>query len=507
MEQSGNTSSYLRICKKDPSTMMVAPKTEDYHLLGDVLDQGLKELGYSWEDLNVEPFASAKQHVLDLFCSKRKNCCYKFYWPSFGMAYGNPRFSKLGRFLTKTALERSRMDLCSPDRGAHGGNEYWCTLLDKLMLTSIQLPDHAIYVPSCCMTFIGRPGWGIMLSMVDRSPAPVPWEHLDPAMVQEIQCERSGYTLDVLKNQLRPRDAVQTTHGGDEYAVSDTVAPNSPCGVPNALTHTPSGPASKNPLAFPTQAQPSGCLPAGFRWIAVADSVALLSTTPHPSQAGVPTRLPDVLGSRPPAASGRGGPFPLSPRSLSRVSLCVLRPLIRGPQGPPSSLRTPHGRPTVQGISPTSCGQGPHGWPMVPQSMATCFPLPRGLLLGAFCPPIFLLSFCLQPLDVPLCFATSHHWPSLRAPPLIPCLYSSGMPETQWRGPTGCSSIRGPFRALCTGCSYPIPLRFFRTRFPIRRGCLRSLPQPFPGPVTASHPATRVNTPPGCHQPPGRPVS
>ena len=72
---------------------MAAAKTEDYQLLGEVLDQGLKKLGYSREDLSVELFASDKQHVLDLYCSGGKNCCYKFYWPSFGMAYGNPRFS------------------------------------------------------------------------------------------------------------------------------------------------------------------------------------------------------------------------------------------------------------------------------------------------------------------------------------------------------------------------------------------------------------------------------
>ena len=38
--------------------------------------------------------------------------------------------------------------------------------------------------------------------MVDGSLAPVPWEDLDPAMVQEIQRESSDYHLDVLKNQL-----------------------------------------------------------------------------------------------------------------------------------------------------------------------------------------------------------------------------------------------------------------------------------------------------------------
>ena len=93
LEQSEHTSSYLRVCKKEPTTMMVASKTEDYQLLGDASDQGLKELGCSREDLNVELFASDKQHILDLYCSKGNNCCYKFYCPSFGMAYGNPRFS------------------------------------------------------------------------------------------------------------------------------------------------------------------------------------------------------------------------------------------------------------------------------------------------------------------------------------------------------------------------------------------------------------------------------
>ena len=233
LEQSEHTSSHLRVSQKEPSTMMVASKTEDYQLLGDVLDQGPKELGYSREDLKVELFASDKQHVLDLYCSKRKNCCYKFYWPSFGMAWGNPRFSELGKVLTKAALEHSRMVLCSPDWGAHGGNEYWRTLLDKLMLTPIELPDDAIYVPLGHKTPIVKPGWGSMLSVVDGGLAPVPWEDLDPAMVREIQRQSSVYTLDVLKNHLRPGDAVETTPGGEEYVESDTVASDSPCRVPN----------------------------------------------------------------------------------------------------------------------------------------------------------------------------------------------------------------------------------------------------------------------------------
>ena len=75
LEQSDYSSSYLRVSKEEPSNMMAASKTEDYQLLGEVLDQGLKESGYSREDLTVELFASDKQHVLDLYCSKGKNCC------------------------------------------------------------------------------------------------------------------------------------------------------------------------------------------------------------------------------------------------------------------------------------------------------------------------------------------------------------------------------------------------------------------------------------------------
>ena len=72
LEQSEHSSSYLRVLKEEPSNMMAASETEDYQLLREVLDQGLQELGYSREDLSVELFASDKQHVLDLYCSKGK---------------------------------------------------------------------------------------------------------------------------------------------------------------------------------------------------------------------------------------------------------------------------------------------------------------------------------------------------------------------------------------------------------------------------------------------------
>ena len=83
--------------------------------------------------------------------------------------------------------------------------------MEKLTLTSIQLPDNAIYVPLGCEAPILKPRWGSMLGVVDGGLAPVPWEDLDAALVQEVQRESSGYTLDVLKGQLQRRDTVETT--------------------------------------------------------------------------------------------------------------------------------------------------------------------------------------------------------------------------------------------------------------------------------------------------------
>ena len=103
--------------------MMVASKTEDYQLLGDVLDQGPKDLGYSREAL--------KQYVLDLYYSKGQTFCYKFDWSSFRMAYRNPRFSELGKVLTKVALERGT------------GVLYWRSLNSP--------PPSCLTTPSTCL--------------------------------------------------------------------------------------------------------------------------------------------------------------------------------------------------------------------------------------------------------------------------------------------------------------------------------------------------------------------
>ena len=149
------------------------------------------------------------------------------------MAYGNPRFSELGKVLTKVALERSRMVLCSHDWGAHGGNEYWRTLLDRLTIASVELRDEAIYVPLGRKTPIRKPGLGSMLSVVDGGHTPIPWDDLDPTLVQTILRKNDGLTLGDLNDRQQLQHVIETTPGGDEYIVPNANAPNSPCHVSN----------------------------------------------------------------------------------------------------------------------------------------------------------------------------------------------------------------------------------------------------------------------------------
>ena len=161
-----------------------------------------------------------------------KTAATNFTGPLSGLPTGTPGSVNLGNLFTKVALERSRMVLCSPNWGAHGSNEYWRTLLDRLTISSVRLPDEAIYVPLGRKTPLGKPGWGSMLSVVDGGLTSIPWENLDSTLVQTIQRESDGLTLGDLKDRLQPQDAIETIPGGDEYVVTNSNAPNSPCHVP-----------------------------------------------------------------------------------------------------------------------------------------------------------------------------------------------------------------------------------------------------------------------------------
>ena len=194
------------------------------------------------------------------------------------------------------------------------------------------------------------------------------------------------------------------------------------------------------------------------------------STTPHPSRAGVPTRLLDALGCRPSTAGGQGptlSTFPLVP--LTREPTCT-QAIDPGISRSTLTLADTSRPSRSSGHFPDFPWPGSpwlaHGSPL----HGDRFPNPMGLLLGAFGLPALPMSHFL--------FATSRHRPVPCVPwtpypvgpwcgpshtpfpapspcPFIPCLYPTGSPATLWRWPTGASSFQGPLRALCTGRSLP----------------------------------------------------
>ena len=114
-----------------------------------------------------------------------------------------------------------------------------------------------------------------MLSVVDGGLASIPWEDLDSTLVQAIQRKSDGLALGDLKDRLRPQDAIEIIPGGDEYVVTNTNAPNSPCHV-SVLSLSVDYPSY---LALSTQmtklsTTPSSCRP---RW----RKPRTPSTSPH----------------------------------------------------------------------------------------------------------------------------------------------------------------------------------------------------------------------------------
>ena len=279
----------------------------------------------------------------------------------------------------------------------------------------------------------------------------------------------------------------------------------------------------------------------GFLWIAVADSAAFLSLN-HIPPLLIPHGLEYLLGTWMylgvvnPRLKARGRPFPCCPRSRSRVNLRVLKPLTRGPQGQPTPLWTPHGRPGVQGIFPTSRGQAPHGWPMVHHSMATGSRIPRGCC-SVFCaaPPTLLRTPATSLSPVPRSVIDHYLFPApLVFPfpwgccvvlatgcslshPLLPYSRVFGPPgrqQTFSAGPLDPHPSADRFVRLARVAPFPPPLSpaprpftlhslFSAPRaFPCSLGCFAALATR-PCLSRPLFPSSSVYTPPGCQQPCG----
>ena len=233
------------------------------------------------------------------------------------------------------------------------------------------------------------------------------------------------------------------------------------------------------------------------------------STSPHPSRAGVPTRLPDALGRRPSTAGGQGATlstFPLVPLTREPTCTQAIDPGISRSTLTPADTSRP---------SPSSGHFPDFPWPVSPWLAhgsplhGDWFPNPTGLFLGAFGLPALPMSHSPLPHPGTGQFPASHGplTPSGRCAalatrpspphPLVPAsrVYTPpGRLLPCGAGPLGPLPSRDRFVRLARAAPFPPP-------------SLSPVPRPWPSPpgclAAPSHPSFRVYTPTGRQQPRG----
>ena len=92
LELSGRNHSGLRYAAKTNY------RTDHYQLARHVLENGLGPCQVSPDEIQVKFFASQRQHIMQLYCSKHLHNAFCFFWKAMGLAYSNPPFSCLRRF-------------------------------------------------------------------------------------------------------------------------------------------------------------------------------------------------------------------------------------------------------------------------------------------------------------------------------------------------------------------------------------------------------------------------
>ena len=233
------------------------------------------------------------------------------------------------------------------------------------------------------------------------------------------------------------------------------------------------------------------------------------STSPPPSRAGVPTRLPDALGYRPSTAGGQGATlstFPLVPLTREPTCTQAIDPGISRSTLTPADTSRPS---RSSGHFPDFPWPGSqrlaHGSPL----HVDWFPNPMGLLLGAFGLPALPMSHSPLPHPSTGPFPACHGLPTPAGRcaalatrpspprPLVPasCVYTPpGRLLPCGAGPLGPLPSRDRFVRLARVAPFPPP-------------SLSPVPHPWPNPpgclAAPSHPSSRVYTPPGRQQPRG----
>ena len=195
LELSGGKESRLRYAAKTNY------RTQNYPLARHVLENGLAALQVTLDEIRIESFASRKQHIMQLYCSKHLNNASRLFWKAMGLVYANPPFSLLAKVLTKIAYEGGRVVMCTPGWGCSGEHPYWRRMLDRMTVGRVQLPDGPIYVPEDSDTAMQAPEWASFLFIVDGYLNPVPLCDLDQVLLKEVMAENCGLTLSDLKKR------------------------------------------------------------------------------------------------------------------------------------------------------------------------------------------------------------------------------------------------------------------------------------------------------------------
>ena len=224
------------------------------------------------------------------------------------------------------------------------------------------------------------------------------------------------------------------------------------------------------------------------------------STTPHPSQVGVPTRLPDALGCRPSMAGGQGAAlstFPLV--QLTREPTCTQAIDLGGSRSTLTPADT--SRPSrSSGHFPDFPWSGSpwlaHGSPL----HGDRFPNPMRLLLGAFGLPAHPMSHSPLPHPGTGPFSAFHGLPT----PSGPCATVATRPSSPRPLVTSSRVYTSPGRLQPCGAGPLDPLSS-GDRFPPHSlsPVLRRRPNPLGCCAAPSHPSSRVYTPTGHQQPCG----
>ena len=234
-----------------------------------------------------------------------------------------------------------------------------------------------------------------------------------------------------------------------------------------------------------------------------------LSTTPHPSWVGVPTRVQDALGCRPSTAGGQGATFstfPLVPLTREPTCTQVIDPGFSRSTLTPADTSQPS----------RSSGHFPHfpwsGSPWLAHGSpihGDWFPNPMGLLLGAFGLPAHPMSHSPLPHPGTGPVPASHEFPT---PPgrcvalaTRPSLPRPLVPSSRVYTPPGrlLPRVAGPLEPLPSGDRFVRLARVAPFPPPSPSPVPRPRPKPLGCRAAPSHPSSHVYTPPGCQQPCG----